>query len=54
MKNNLLFYVLGALASATLALGLFISFHELHEHHISIVLHDLPDPGSTDYVSALQ
>jgi len=53
MKNNLLLYVLGALASATLALGLFISFHELHEHHSSIVLYDLPDPGSTDYVSAL-
>lgn len=53
MNNNLLPYVLGALASATLALGLFISFNALHEHHSSIVLYDLPEPGGTDYVSAL-
>lgn len=53
MNNNLLPYVLGALSTATLALGLFISFHELHEHHSSIVLYDLPDPGGTDHVSAL-
>ena len=53
MKHNLLPYALGVLATATLALGLFISFHDLHEHHSSIVLYDLPDPGGTDHVSAL-
>lgn len=53
MKNNLFLYVLGALSTATLALGLFISFHDLHDHHTSIVLLDIPDPGDTDCFSAV-
>ena len=53
MNNNLLPYVLGALASATLALGLFISVNKLHAEQHGIVLHDIPDPMNAELVSAL-
>lgn len=52
MKYNQLPLTFAFLSTATLALGLFITFEKLHAQSNAIVLHAQPDAGGTDLVSA--
>lgn len=52
MKYNLLPLAFAFLSTATLALGLFITFEKHHAQSNAIVLHAQPDAGGTDLVSA--
>ena len=53
MKYNLLPFAFAFLSTATLALGLFITFYTLHTQSHAVVLHVPPDDVGTDQVSAL-
>ena len=52
MKYNLLPLAFAFLSTATLALGLFITFYTLHTQSHAVVLHAPPDDGGTNQVNA--